>query len=349
MKPSIYSLNLDDWQGLFAEMDQPPATLSFWLRSLFKKTHILEKNISKKMLIYLKDNFNFDLPIITDIFKSDDGTTKFQVLLDDGNQVETVLIPFQKRYTICLSTQVGCAMKCSFCYTGTQGLKRNLSCSEIVGQYLAAKKYLLDEKISIIPPRIVFMGQGEPLQNMEHLTKAIEILTDRFLVGLGPKEITLSTVGFIPGIKKLKDLPRINLALSLHSPFNHERNKLIPVNEKYPLEEIFHELDNLTDKSKRLITYEYILIKNFNMTEAHAEELKRLLSNRKAIINLIPFNPFPGSQWERPDVHEINKFKEKLVEKNLRVFVRTTKGDDILAACGQLKINKLAKVRENNE
>jgi len=349
MKPSIYSLDLNDWQKLFSQMEQSPNTLSFWLRSLFKKTEILENNISKQLLANLQSNFNFDLPTITHILRSDDGTIKFQVLLHDGNEVETVLIPFEKRYTICLSTQVGCAMKCSFCYTGTQGLKRNLEASEIVGQYLAAKKYLIDKKISLTPPRIVFMGQGEPLQNMEQLTKAIEILTNKYLVGLGPKEITLSTVGFIPGIKKLKDLPRINLALSLHSPFNEEREKLIPLNQKYPLEEVFFHLDELTGMSKRLITYEYILIKNLNMTQDHADELEKLLSKRKAVINLIPFNPFPGGQWERPDLSDINEFKEKLVQKKLRVFVRTTKGDDILAACGQLKINKLATVRKNHE
>jgi 23S rRNA (adenine2503-C2)-methyltransferase len=238
---------------------------------------------------------------------------------------------------------VGCGMNCSFCYTGTQGLKRNLTADEIVGQYLMARNWLKNKNTNALTPSIVFMGQGEPLHNAESLLKAIEILNDPNLVDVGHRQMTLSTVGFIPGMETLLKFPRINIALSLHSPFEEERSKLIPINNKYPLSEVMKLLDTLPLLPRQFITYEYLLIKDFNMSDAHVEELGKLLGHRKAILNLIPFNPFPGSEWQRPTLEEIETFKEKLVSKKLRVMVRTTKGSDILAACGQLKVNKLAR------
>jgi 23S rRNA (adenine2503-C2)-methyltransferase len=265
------------------------------------------------------------------------------VQFSDLLEVETVLIPFHKKFTLCLSTQVGCAMNCSFCYTGTQGLKRNLSAGEIVGQYLQAFEWLQENQPKAMKPNIVFMGQGEPLHNVTEVKKAIEVFNDTKLVGLGRSQMTLSTVGFVPGIRELKDFPKINLALSLHSPFDHERNQLIPLNQKYPLKEVMHAFDEMIHLKEEFMTFEYLMIQDFNMFDEHVEGLFQLISQRKAVINLIPFNPFPGSEWKRPTVDEIHLFKEKLVSKKLRVMVRATKGDDILAACGQLKINQMAR------
>jgi 23S rRNA (adenine2503-C2)-methyltransferase len=160
--------------------------------------------------------------------------------------------------------------------------------------------------------------------------------------------MTLSTVGYLPGVKKSKDFPKINVALSLHSPFDEERVQLIPVNERFPLKDIIQELDQLELLKNQFITYEYLLIKDFNMSDRHVEGLSELLRHRKAIVNLIPFNPFPGSKWERPTDEAIENFKLKLVAKKLRVMLRTTKGSDILAACGQLKVNKLARKNGNS-
>jgi 23S rRNA (adenine2503-C2)-methyltransferase len=275
-----------------------------------------------------------------------DGTVKFLMKMSDELLVETVLIPFHKRYTICLSTQVGCAMNCSFCYTGTQGLKRNLTAGEIVGQYIVAKQWHQKNSPNALSPAVVFMGQGEPLHNSVEVEKAIRVLSDRACVGLGHRQMTLSTVGLANVIPKLKDFPRINIALSLHSPFDQERSELIPANDRYPLKTVLSALNELPLLPRQYITYEYLLIKNFNISERHADGLEELLRGKRAIMNLIPFNPYPGARWERPDRSDIERFKEWLVQRKLRVMIRTTKGSEILAACGQLKVTRLVRNHE---
>lgn len=343
---SAYSLTIHDWEKTLHELGASRHTLPFFLDGLYRDETIWAKHISKKILKTLTERFDFSLPSLSSTQEASDGTVKFLVRFSDGMEVETVLIPFHKRFTVCLSTQVGCAMNCSFCYTGTQGLKRNLSAGEIVGQYLLAKNWLFDKSSSALNPSIVFMGQGEPLQNLSQVNKAIQILNEPAFFGVSHRQMTLSTVGYLPGLLKINEekLPPINLALSLHSPFEEERNELIPVNQRFPLLEVMKALDERPLLPRQFITFEYLLIKNFNMTSRHADALRDLLGNRKAIMNLIPFNPFPGSKWERPSVDEIEAFKEMLVERKLRVMVRTTKGSDILAACGQLKVDKLARV-----
>lgn len=340
---SAYSLNQEDWLHLLTASGGTKHLLPFWLDGLYKDRTIWERHVSPKLLEDLQQKMNFSLPKISSVQESHDGTVKFLIQFEDSMEVETVLIPFHKRFTVCLSSQVGCGMNCSFCYTGTQGLKRNLTSGEIVGQYLVARNWLKNKNAKALNPSIVFMGQGEPLHNLTELTRAIGILSDPQILGIGPKQMTLSTVGYLPGLKSFETLPNINLALSLHSPFDEERKVLIPINERWPLRDVMAELDLITEGSKRIITYEYLLIKDFNMSDKHVEGLHELLGNRSAILNLIPFNPFPGSNWQRPEVSLIDAFKEKLVAKKLRVMVRTTKGSDILAACGQLKVNNLAR------
>lgn len=317
--------------------------LPFVLDGLYRNRSIWNKHVSEKLVRSMNEEFDLSLPEINQVNEATDGTVKFLMKFNDKLEVETVLIPFHKRFTVCLSTQVGCGMNCSFCYTGTQGLKRNLSAGEIVGQYLVARNWLIEKNKKALAPSIVFMGQGEPLHNVTEVEMAIHVLNDPKLIGVGHRQMTLSTVGFLPGIPKLHAFPKINIALSLHSPFDEERKELIPVNEKFPLGEVIKALDELPLLPRQFITYEYLLIKDFNMTVKHADALKELLGSRKAILNLIPFNPFPGSRWERPSPEQIEAFKEMLVTRKLRVMVRTTKGSDILAACGQLKVNKLAR------
>lgn len=348
MLTSAYSLNSDDWIKVFNDEGQSNQILRFWLDGLYKDPSIWNRHISPKLVESLKEKFSFNKITISKILESYDGTTKFQMKLSDQLEVETVIIPFFKKNTICLSTQVGCGMNCSFCYTGTQGLKRNLTAGEIVGQYLSAIDWLKQKNEKVILPNIVFMGQGEPLHNASEVIKAIRVLTDKNILGVGHRQITLSTVGYIPGLLEFTNFPSINFALSLHSPFQEERVKLIPVGQKYPLNEVMNILDQIPLLKRQFITYEYLLIDNLNMSTKHADGLEELLKNRKAIINLIPFNPFPGSQWKRPSEEAINQFKEELVKRKLRVMIRTTKGDDILAACGQLKINKLARDYESS-
>lgn len=332
-KTSLYSFLLRELNELFIENSLSPFVANDLYSNLYKKKKTV---LSQKAQSFL-ESFDSSLPEIVSTNKSDDGTIKFLVKFADGKKVETVLIPFFKRFTVCLSSQVGCAMKCSFCYTGTQGLTRHLKAHEIIGQYLCAKKYL-EENISTdaMTPNIVLMGQGEPLHNFEEVQRALRIMLEPLGLGLGPRQITLSTAGFLPGLLKFNQMPKVNLALSLHSPFSDIRKTLIPITGQYPLEEIFTALDQVKLMKRQFVTYEYLLIDGLNDREEDVEELARLLGPRKAIINIIPFNPFPGSAYKRPSAEKVDLFKEKLVSKNLRTMIRTTKGSDILAACGQL-------------
>lgn len=334
-RQSIYQITQDELKNILRQNGHSENLASSLFEVLYKKTP--SQDISIKTWDLLKENLDFNLPSITSVLKSNDGTYKFLMEFSDGNKVETVLIPFFKRYCVCLSSQVGCAMKCSFCFTGTQGLTRHLKSHEIIGQYLKAKEFL-EKEISpaAISPNIVFMGQGEPLHNFDEVHRALKIMLDPQGLALGPRQITLSTAGYLPGLKKFNELPKINLALSLHSAFNNTRKTLIPITGQYPIEDIFSALDNIELMKRQFITYEYLLIDELNNQTVDADALEQLLANRKAIINIIPFNPFPGSTLKRPSAQKVELFKQMLVQRNLRTMVRMTKGSDILAACGQL-------------
>lgn len=338
MKPHLHECTLSDLEA-FSKAQAP--LLSHMIFRDFKLSQ--HPNLSDNLLTKLENDFTLSLPDISAVNESSDGTYKFMVKFADGLEVESVLIPFHHRYTICLSTQVGCAMNCKFCYTGLQGLKRHLAAHEIIGQYLSVVQFWREKKPEALMPNIVFMGQGEPLHNAKEVKKSIEVFLNPHGIGLGPRQMTLSTVGFLPGIKELTDFPPINIALSLHSPFEDERTELIPMNQKYPLSDILPALLELPRKKKQFLTLEYLLIKDFNMSDSHAQRLAELFSGEDVIFNLIPFNPFPEARFERPDPVEIDVFKEKLVSYKLRVMVRVTKGDDILAACGQLHLERLRK------
>jgi 23S rRNA (adenine2503-C2)-methyltransferase len=338
---SIYALNRSELNQFFQSHGHSALFTDFVFDEIYKNFENKNNDLnllSQKAKQQIVENFDFNLPKIKQAHESSDRTVKFLIEFEDGASVETVLIPFFKKYTVCLSTQVGCAMNCQFCYTATQGLQRNLKANEIIGQYLIAWLYLKEKRSNhSIKPNVVFMGQGEPLHNFEELKKALQIMTDTKALELGPRQITLSTVGFLPGLERWKELPSINLALSLHSPFEEERKSLIPLNAKYPLKEVLAKLDTLPLKKRQYITLEYLLLKDFNDSEAHAEELSKVLPKEKVIFNIIPFNPWPGSRFKRPDLEAVDRFKEYLVKRKMRTMVRTTKGDDILAACGQLK------------
>ena len=300
----------------------------------------LDSQLSNKLIDLIQRNFDHDLPEVVKVQKSIDGTVKLLIEFQDGQQVESVLLPFWKKYGLCVSSQVGCAMNCSFCHTATQGLKRNLKASEIVMQIMVAKRFLqqntIDYNADLPLTNIVFMGQGEPLHNFDEVKKAIDIITDRYGLGIGKRSITVSTSGYLPGLKRFHELG-VNLALSLHSVKENFRSELIPINRAYPLATVIAEMDKIKLRKRQLIEYEYLLIKNLNDTKEDIELLHQLLASRSHVINIIPFNPFPGSKYQRPDSSSISYFKNALVDKGLRVMVRQTKGEDILAACGQLK------------
>lgn len=302
----------------------------------------LWSNVSKKMKEHLLENFSFELPKHAETQISSDRTTKFLMELQDGEKVEAVLIPMgeqNERLTLCLSSQVGCAMKCSFCFTGTQGLTRNLKCSEIIGEYLLASKWIEENPDSGFDhiTNIVFMGQGEPLHNFEEVKKSIQLLMDAKGIGIGQRKITLSTSGLVPQLKKLKDFPPVNLAISLHSPRNEIRNDIMPINRKYNLEELKKALSEVPLKSFRRITYEYLLIDGLTNTPLDIELLRDLIPRDRSKINLIPFNEFPGSKFLRPSDEKNLWFCEELTSHGYTCTIRQSKGRDILAACGQLK------------
>ena len=266
-----------------------------------------------------------------------DQTRKFLLQFSDAETVEAVLIPRNGRLAVCLSSQVGCAFGCRFCHTATQGLKRNLTAAEIVGQYLVVQKHLLQIDPTWIVTNIVFMGQGEPLHNFAAVKKAILILLDNHGIGLGQRRITVSTCGFIEGIKKLNDFPPVNIAISLHAARDEIRNQLMPVNQAQGLAGLGEAIKAIPLKAHRRITYEYLLIKDLNDTPADIAALAAYLNPQQAKINLIPFNEHPASHFARPTPEKIAWFQEELMKRNFVCTIRPSMGSDILAACGQLK------------
>lgn len=341
MKPSFYDLNFSDLETVLRQNDLNDSAASVLFNWHYKKKEKAPctTNIAKDSLAFFQENFDFTLPEIDTVKESNkDRSVKFLFTLKDSHKIETVLIPFHKKYSICLSSQVGCAMNCSFCFTGKQGLKRNLTTSEMVGQFLQAWRWLAtnrpgEERIL----NIVFMGQGEPLHNFDAVKKACEIFLAQHGTSIGFQKITISTAGYIPGLKRWsREIPGVNLALSLHSPFEEKRNELIPINKKYPLDEVLSYVDRIPLSKKQFITYEYILIKDFNDSPEDAKKLGTLLAGKRAYINLIPFNPFPDSPYQCPDLDTIERFKAVLDTFKIPTLIRGTKGDDVLAACGQL-------------
>jgi 23S rRNA (adenine2503-C2)-methyltransferase len=256
----------------------------------------------------------------------------------DGQTVETVAIPARNRLTLCISSQVGCAIGCTFCHTGTQGLKRHLTAGEITGQFLAVSIFLRDhvhpdEKLT----NIVYMGQGEPLHNYENVKKATENFLEHKGFALGQRRITLSTSGLVPKIKMLADFPPVNIAISLHAAHNNIRTELMPINKVYDLERLFEAIKTIPLKAHRRITYEYLLIDSYNDRMEDIEALAELLHKKESKVNLIPFNEYPGSAYKRPSKQKTLWFMDQLIKKGFTCTIRATKGDDILAACGQLK------------
>lgn len=338
---SFYKHSLNDLEEVCRQNELPlqSARLLFnWYYKKNKRTECDLFHLSNKARQFVKQNLNFELPVIDFVKQSEDKTVKFLFKLHDDRKIETVLIPFQGKYTVCLSSQVGCAMNCTFCYTGKQGFTRHLETEEIIGQFLEAQRWLTenrpqDDKIL----NIVYMGQGEPLHNFDAVKKSAEIFISQFGLSLADHKITVSTSGYLPGLERWKnEMPDVNIALSLHSPFTQKRNELIPINRKFPIEKVLQFVDAIPTGKKRFVTYEYLLVKNFNDTDVDAHTTGKLLQGKKAYINLIPFNPFPGASFQRPTSADVENFKSILDQYKIPTTIRTTKGDAILAACGQL-------------
>ncbi len=340
MKTSFYQYTLNDLQSLFAKNELPESGAGKLFNWHYKKRReeMCEKDLAKVTQEFVSEHLSFNLPEIDVVQKSTDRTVKFLLKLSDGKKIETVLIPSNKRYGICLSSQVGCAMKCSFCHTGLQGLERHLETHEIVGQLLAVQRWLNTERPEDNQiATIVFMGQGEPLHNFDSVKKSCEIFLSQHGLSMAADKVTISTAGYLPGLKRWKaEMPDVNIALSLHSVEKVKRDKLIPINAKFPVEEVLEIVNAIPKQKKRFVVYEYLLAQGFNDSEEDARKLGLALQGKRAFVNLIPFNPFPGADYKRPLPHEVDLFKNELDKCGVSSLVRFTKGDDILAACGQL-------------
>ena len=309
-------------------------------------------NIDKNLRSKLQKVFKISRPIIEKKEVSNDGTIKYLFCLEDQSKIETVFIPEEKRSTLCISSQVGCTLNCSFCHTGTQKLVRNLSSQEIVGQVIAVYDDLgLWEKMRMnsnhsscfeIITNIVFMGMGEPLLNYEEVKKACSILMDNKGLDFSRRRITLSTAGIVPKIKTAHEEIGCMIAVSLHATENKTRDILVPINKKWNLEDLLGSLrDDVKLRNSERVTFEYVMLEGVNDTKEDAHRLVRLLQGLPSKINLIPFNTWTGSQYQRSSPDRINAFRDIIIKSRLPSPIRKPRGEDIMAACGQLKSNSL--------
>ncbi|MBI5643724.1 MAG: 23S rRNA (adenine(2503)-C(2))-methyltransferase RlmN [Deltaproteobacteria bacterium] len=291
-------------------------------------------DISKVFREMLKENCYVGADTVLDVKEASDGTKKFLSELSDGSRIESVLIPESDRLTLCVSSQAGCALGCKFCMTGMTGFTRNLNLSELTNQVFSAFT-LLQEGEHIT--NIVLMGMGEPLNNFDNVVRFAKILTDGKGFGFSHNKVTLSTAGLVPGIRRLGAESNINLAVSLNATTDEVRDRLMPINKKYPLEELMEALRDYPLQGKKHITIEYVVIKNVNDTIEDARRLLYLLRGLPCKVNLIPFNPFPGARFQAPDAHKVMVMSKILKDGGYTVMVRSSKGSEIQAACGQLR------------
>ena len=310
-------------------------------------------NLSKDLRNKLHEIAEIKLPEVVSCQESVDGTCKWLIRVDGGSCIEMVYIPERERGTLCVSSQIGCALDCSFCATGKQGFNRDLTSAEIIGQlWIAADSFdQFSPKAKRRVSNVVMMGMGEPLMNFDNVVDAMSIMLEDNAYGLSKRRVTLSTSGVVPELDKLGDVSDVSLAISLHAPNDELRNELVPINRKYPLATFIQSTKNYIEKmpdNRRKVTVEYTLMDQVNDRSIHARELAVLLKDLPCKINLIPFNPFAGSGYKTVTNTALNRFRDILMAEGYTVTVRTTRGDDIAAACGQLagEVNDRTKRQE---
>lgn len=337
---SIYNYSLEELRDILTAKGYPAYTAKQvfdWIYKNRVKNFEEMANISKDIRRFLAENFCFSGLNLIKREKSKDKTEKFLFKLEDKYLIETVLIPSQQRNSLCVSTQVGCKFRCSFCASGQKGFQRNLEVFEIIGQYLEVCSLITSGKIT----NIVFMGIGEPLDNLDNVVKAINILGEKEGIGLGRRKITVSTCGLLPQIKKLADLKLgIKLAISLHSASDKVREKLMPINKKYPLSGLKGALKYYSDRDSYPISFEYVLLGKTNTGISDAESLAEFLKGIKSKVNLIPYNG-NDPRYSIAKKEEIDMFCQRLKKRGVFFTARKGRGQDIEAACGQLKAKYL--------
>ena len=350
---NLMSMDRTSMEAFFSDMGEKPFRAKQLLQWIYQRrvTDFSQMtDFSKDLRARLAADTSLVLPEIASEQRSADGTVKWLLRLHDGNCIETVFIPESDRGTLCVSSQVGCGLNCTFCSTARQGFNRNLSVDEIISQVWIANSSLetsgswrqyVDERPEHDKRRpvtnVVMMGMGEPLMNFENVVPAMNLMMDDFSFGLSRRRVTLSTAGMVPQIDRLKDNSPVSLAVSLHAPENELRNKLVPLNRKYPIEELMAACRRYVEPdSRQRITFEYVMLNGVNDSLDHAKQLAELLRGFPAKVNLIPFNTFPDSGFECSSANAINRFRDYLLGENVFTVTRKTRGDDIDAACGQL-------------
>ena len=333
----LADLDRPSLEQLFADVGLPRFRARQVFRWIYRKSETdfaRMNNLGTSVQQRLAAEFKISTPALVREDRSADGTRKFLLLLADGKHIEAVYIPDTPKQTFCISSQVGCAMDCDFCLTGKMGFTRHLTPAEIVGQVrvLAAATGLGDA-----PFNIVLMGMGEPLHNYDAVMTAMRILADEEGLAVAPRRVTLSTVGLVPAMERLAQEPLMpNLAVSLHATTDEQRDRLVPINRKYPLAMLIDACKRFPVKRRNRITFEYVLLEGVNDTPEDARRLVRLLTDVKAQVNLLPLNAAPGIPFTRPDPARVDRFARQLAEHGVRVSVRKSRGRDIRAACGQL-------------
>ncbi len=341
-KINLLDLNTSRMRQFFSDLGEKPfraQQVMQWIHQYGFNSFEQMTNLSKSLRQRLTDVAEIRLPEMVRCQRSSDGTHKWLLKLSCGNSVETVFIPEAKRGTLCVSSQVGCGLNCSFCSTAKQGFNRNLTPAEIIGQVwfavreLSTNQGVHDKRVT----NVVMMGMGEPLLNFEPVVTAMDIMMDDFAYGLSKRRVTLSTSGLIPEMERLRATSPVALAVSLHAPTDTLRNELVPINKKYPLAQLMDICKRyFQDEPRRVVTFEYVMLKGVNDQLEHAHQLIQLLKDVPCKVNLIPFNPFPMTQYERSSQQAIDTFRERLMAHGINTITRKTRGDDIDAACGQL-------------
>jgi 23S rRNA (adenine2503-C2)-methyltransferase len=340
-KINLLDLDRPDLEAFFVALGEKPFRATQIMKWIYHERVIdfaAMTNLSKALRERLADCAEIRLPEVALDQASRDGSHKWLIRLDSGNGIETVFIPEPDRGTLCVSSQIGCPLDCSFCATAQQGFNRNLTVAEIIGQVWQASRLLGERRNGDrIITNIVLMGMGEPLLNFANVVKATDLMQDDLAFGISKRRVTLSTAGVVPALYRLRDVSEVSLAVSLHAPTDELRNELVPLNRKYPLAELLAACKHyIADKPHRRITWEYVLLAGVNDSETHARALAALIRDIPSKVNLIPFNPFPNARYRRSSPDVIDRFHAVLMAHDLTVVTRKTRGDDIAAACGQL-------------
>jgi 23S rRNA (adenine2503-C2)-methyltransferase len=340
LKTNLLDFDAEALAGFFEGLGEKPfraRQVLRWVHQSGESEFARMSDLAKSLREKLSAEACVAAPAIVGDTTADDGTRKWLMKVDGSNAIEAVFIPETNRGTLCISSQAGCVLDCAFCATGKQGFNRNLTTSEIIGQLWFSNRELKTGEKQRPISNVVMMGMGEPLLNLDHVIPALRLMLDDNAYGLSRRRVTVSTSGVIPGMDRLRDECPVALAVSLHASNDALRDRLVPVNRKYPLRELLAACNRYLERAPRdFITFEYVMLDGVNDADAHARELVELAARVPCKFNLIPFNPFPRSEFTRSSAERIARFSEILRQAGLTVTTRKTRGDDIAAACGQL-------------